>query len=269
MTKKEKELFKYIEEYYNSHPGDYMELDALIYVPVDKQFDYVGATMQNLFLAIKNNVSFTKEGNIEFLEAYKKRDFVTCRIILEDLYKHAYFAFTLSWKDAPKRLNRKILMPVRSSVGDLMYAALAAFRTDAYHLVNISNNNVSFRSYVEDINDLPLRHVKEVYADNYPLFVLFNENNLTLEYDYGDDWLFSIRKRKPVYLKNEDYPYVIVQGGNGYGIYEDNRYDLYQYICGEDVELPFNFEELDLEELKKSVNPMFVLIKNGYFGLNE
>lgn len=101
-----------------------------------------------------------------------------------------------------------------------------------------------------------------------------NNNKFIMKYDFGADYEFVIEVLDVIELKEIFYiPRVIY--GRGYGIVEDGKFILEDYLDGKPLEYPLlfiksgrfkqlDFESFDLEECNKKLKREFSKIRNAY-----
>lgn len=99
-------------------------------------------------------------------------------------------------------------------------------------------------------------------------------NKFIMKYDFGADYEFVIEVLDVIELKEIFYiPRVI--NGRGYGIVEDGKFILEDYLDGKPLEytllfiksgrfMQLDFESFDLEECKKKLKREFSKIRNAY-----
>lgn len=144
---------------------------------------------------------------------------------MADVYK-----FKVKLADLENIIWRDIEIISVSSVAKLDYAVLAAFETTVSHLFNIKYMGKQYEIVFDD--DLP----DELAID--PIRIKLNKLNLsvgdilTMEYDYGAMWEFSIELVSVTEMKRgmgKHYPYVT--DGKGKGIIEDiPSYELMEIV---------------------------------------
>lgn len=108
-----------------------------------------------------------------------------------------------------------------SSVAKLGYSILAAFESTASHLFNIRYNGKRYEIVFEE-NDFDLEPAIDPVNTKLSALKLSSGDVLTMEYDYGAGWEFSIELISITEMKRgagTHYPYVT--DGNGRGIIED------------------------------------------------
>ena len=184
-------------------------------------------------------------------------------------WENAYLAITVKSTEI-NGLTRKLLIPYRNNLSDLMYAVLGSLRTMAYHLMHIRKCGCTYVTDIEGNEDFPDFEI----ASEYYAFEILNLNNATFTYDYGEDWSFKITNRKSKYITNDrHFDDVILEDASGYGIYEDAKWMLMDYVEDNEAEyegvkikdlLGFDYYNAELEELKEDINGYFEGVKLSY-----
>ena len=269
------QLADYLFEYYNSHEEDLLDIINTLNMPFDEENEDFKefalnkslTSLMGIALIINSNIDLYAPLDDVLRNSIKKKDFEACRKILEQYFYHVFIEVSCKWVDFPTKLSRNILVPVRNTLGDLIYAVLAAFRCEGKHEAEI---NTMYKTFVP-LNDIEQTKYDRVeVADVFPILSLI-ENESLITYDFIENYDFKIKYLKAKYIKNEELSLcnVIVNKAKGYGINEDNIADLYSYL--EDpssVELPFNFDDVDIEELKELVDADFDIIRMRYYGVD-
>ena len=178
-----------------------------------------------------------------FKQVFKLRDYESAYTIAKDLFFHYFLAITVSLADHPKEVNRQLLVPIRASLGDVIYAILAAFRCDGSHLCQLFSKGYRFEPTA-------IKDEESDCADAYPSFILYDLVAPKVFYDFGEGYEFKIRMRKPKRIDGDEcWDSVILQNGKGYGIIEDSHYALDNYFEIGDFILPEDKDEIDADWL--------------------
>lgn len=145
---------------------------------------------------------------------------------MADVYK-----FKVKLKELDTIIWRDIEITSVSSVAKLGYAVLAAFGSTASHLFNIRHNGKRYEIVFED-DDFENESAIDPIKTKLSTLKLVVGDVLTMEYDYGAGWEFSIELLSIEEMKRgtgTHYPYVT--DGNGKGIIEDaSPYELADII---------------------------------------
>ncbi len=153
-----------------------------------------------------------------------------------------YYKLKIFLNNYEDRLNRTILFKYNNDLDELAFTILSIFNTLAYHLY----------SFKDDVNnyecEISLRESEEM---NYPdkdidtwLVTIdqlkIKNNKFIMKYDFGADYEFVIEVLDVIELKEIFYiPRVIY--GRGYGIVEDGKFILEDYLDGKPLEYPLLF----------------------------
>lgn len=172
-----------------------------------------------------------------------------------------------------ENINRVIEIPYMSSLADMAYIILAAFRADGSHLFMVKHKKVDYQCDRD-----------EYYGDGgfasetfLPDLKLRKNSKMRLWYDFGDDFYFTIqvmeiKKQKKAFR----FENIKILSGKGYGIWEDAHYamDLYYYDrqkfaeyiasnCWEEDYFPVH-EEFVLEQLNEKIVQESRILKHIY-----
>ncbi len=101
------------------------------------------------------------------------------------------------------------------------------------------------------------------------------DNKFMMTYDFGEDYEFVIEILEQIELK-EIYRIPRVIDGVGYGIVEDGKFILEDYLDGKPLEFPLlfikrgrhtilDFNDFDLEECNKKLKREISKIRDAYF----
>ena len=189
-----------------------------------------------------------------------------------------YYKLKISLNNYEDRLNRTILFRHDNDLDELAFTILSIFNTYAYHLYMFEDDTTKYEC------EISLREAEEM---NYPdkgketMFVTIYQlniknNKFMMTYDFGDEYEFVIEVLEQVEL-NETNRIPKVIDGVGYGILEDNKSILEDYLDGVELEYPLFFKKtgrskvtdfnyFNLEECNKRLKREISLIRNGYLG---
>ncbi len=223
---------------------------------------------------------------------YKKRLERTVAI-MADVYK-----FKVKLRELPKIMWRDIEISSTATLSELAYAVLVAFEATASHLFNIRFKGVcydiSFKDeetervlneqcknlfqeilegigvkLPEEINDIYMEPTMNPTKIKLSELKLVRGNVLNMEYDFGAEWLFSIKLTHITEMKKDTethYPYVI--DGQGKGIIEDicpfelaeiireanetgNLPKIYDAFSDEEEGVEWDYNDFDLEHCNR------------------
>lgn len=144
---------------------------------------------------------------------------------MADVYK-----FKVKLVDLENVIWRDIEITSVSSMAKLGYAVLAAFESAGSHLFNIKHKGEQYEIVFDD--DFPDEPVIDPIKTKLAKLNLAIGDILTMEYDYGVMWEFSIELVSLTEMKKgmgNHYPYVT--DGKGKGIVEDiSPYELMEIV---------------------------------------
>lgn len=169
-----------------------------------------------------------KENDIEAIYSLIKRE-----------YLYRYVRINVKSVDFPKDLKRTMLIPLRTTILEMMVAILSTLDTMGYHLLSMYKGKISFLTPIDAGGSM-----NEGYSavDNYTVSVL-SLKTMKLWYDYGEDWLFDVSFSKLEYL--DEYISLKVLKFRGRGIVEDNKEVLSDFLNHQENEF---IEEYNLNE---------------------
>ena len=276
--KKVNAFLDFIANYYDENPKELEKIAERLYGEYFEEGTAVFVTsVAMVAIALLGGYAFDDEHYSDFCKYFHLKDYKKCLEICEYLHGHAYYALTVEWNSYPKLLSRHLLVSARCNLSELMYAVMAAFRCEGYHLVDLTHKGEVFEPIYSIINSDSMSPAKP--GEIAGISLISRSAKSTVMYDFGDGWEFNIRFRKPVIITdNEEYPHVILQKGKGYGIFEDNRYILENFIEDPDFlfdgqmvknMIPFNFYDAELDDLKESIEEEFERLRFVYSGGNE
>lgn len=192
---------------------------------------------------------------------------------MADVYK-----FKVRLKNLEDIIWRDIEITSVSSVAKLGYAVLAAFEGTASHLFCIRYNGKRYEIEFEDMEfeELAIDPIKTKLSA-----LKFTVGDvLTMEYDYGAGWEFSIELISITEMKRgagTHYPYVT--DGKGKGIIEDiSSYELLEmieqidstgiipkvYDAVKDKEVEWDYRKFDIEFLNMFFKDYVARIREAY-----
>lgn len=192
---------------------------------------------------------------------------------MADVYK-----FKVKLVDFENIIWRDIEITSVSSVAKFGYAVLAAFEGTGSHLFNIKHKGKQYEIvFDDDFPDVPVIDPIKTKLSSLNLSV---GDVLTMEYDYGAMWEFSIELISVNEMKRgmgKHYPYVT--DGKGKGIIEDiSPYELmeivektnsdgtipkaYDYFL--DKEIDWNYRDFNLELCNMFFKDNVINVSCGY-----
>lgn len=173
-----------------------------------------------------------------------------------------YTKVKISFRYAPDRLYRVLLVPDDIDLGSFAHIIGEAFHVAWEHMFEFRKGNVR---YVLDTDDYIDDYFSSITAKRMDLCDLSElGQKAVFEYDFGDGWEFDVKIYKRTVEKDDDRCALILDGA-GQGVWEDNIYSLYGYFDGEvdgeskgDEEsgyyLPWNFDDKCFSDFDKPLN---------------
>ena len=192
---------------------------------------------------------------------------------MADIYK-----FKIKLEHLEDRLWRDIEVTSVSSVAKLAYAVLAAFEATASHLFNLRYKGKLYEIQFDDWSDD--EPATDPVATKLSSLGLSADDLITMEYDYGASWVFSIQLISISAMKpgtGNHYPYVT--DGQGKGIIEDTSpHELIEMIEGIDAtgklpmiydytwgrEAQWDYREFDLKYTNVFFKDRLAQIRDAY-----
>ena len=187
-----------------------------------------------------------------------------------------YFKLKILLNNYEDRLNRTILFKYDNELDELAFTVLSIFNTLAYHLYKFEDDANKYEC------EISLREAEEMgYPDKgidtclVTLDKLEMKNNkFMMTYDLGENYEFVIEILEQFELK-EIYRIPRVIDGVGYGIVEDGKSILEDYLDGKPLEYPLlfikrgrhtilDFNTFDLDECNKKLKREIAKIRNAY-----
>jgi hypothetical protein len=202
--------------------------------------DYYNKVVFNAFVRLIDKLLSDKPYDLDLAKTLKslkrKNDIESIYSLIKREYLYRYVRINVKSIDFSKDLKRIMLIPIRSTIYEMMMGVLANMDCYGEHLVSLYKKDINF---ITPIDEGRLYDCSAI--DNYTIDIL-DLKSMNLWYDYGEDWIFNITFNKLEYL--EVYvPFKILKF-RGRGILEDNKHILYDYLNLIDNEY---IEEFDLD----------------------
>lgn len=217
---------------------------------------------------------FNQDTAKKMRDAIRKKDYDSAFELVYHEYKYACVKVTMKLEYQEKKLNRQMMVPLRESISFLICACLVAFRTEGYHMANLETKGKSF-VFQNEIDESDFYFFADRYynAENCYLYQLISfTKSAIITYDYGDNWEFKTTFTNCTYFTDEE-PFITLTKGNGYGIWEDNHYFFDMFLNNEDKKddddfepnnIPFDFYDTKLDELKENFNDDVIVMHNCF-----
>ena len=192
-----------------------------------------------------------------FDSLYSSGDFLGAYNAIKDVFLHYFVALTIKVKDYEGSLSRKLLVPFRASLSDVIYATLAAFRSKGIYEAFMRKDDLYFS---------PLAFVEgdDLCSDIYPATMLYTLKGATIYYDYNETYRFSISMRKPKLVKDDFEASVLVEGAKGYGIIDGDKKPIDDYFYKNIINHDFNWANPDLEGLMEEIEERYLTIRYNF-----
>ena len=275
--KQKKDRFKdYIKSYLINHNDEFKEL--LAYKNLKKNnLSYKYLTNRLYVLRFILNPKFVDPILCDqFTEAYRVEDFGTCYEVLTYIYKYYFYEIELNYIDFPSKLNRRFMVPFRNSMEDLIISIVVLLRASGNHLSNITTGNIELITDAENVDGLLEFKDSVDYASKYQTTFLLENQFGKFYYDYADGYEFSLTVKKSIPIDDSlCMSNLIIQEANGYGIFEDNRLILNDYLKSPNAYnnyerklikdmIPFDFSNVDIDSLILKFESEYNRIKEMY-----
>lgn len=237
---------------------------------------------EELYLTTANEIDYFTKGLMEYCdsdiiidikEAYFDREFDKLFELVFDIWKNAYITYTLYLEEFPSVLRRTFQIPLRDTVGDLLLSSLATLRIEGKQYARIQVMNKQF------IMDIEKKDKDKVFASGIGLTQLLSTDDVYLVYDYVDSYVFRLKRGEIV--RNTEYHDIIIKDVVGYGIWEDNRNDFYEYIKDNEAKslynseqyirdvMPFNLYDDQAEDLINNFDEYYEEMTKSYYNKNK
>ncbi len=217
------------------------EIDKDLEIKEIEGEDYYNKVVFNAFVRLIDNLLSDKPYDLDLAKTLKslkrKDDIESIYSLIKREYLYRYVRINVKSIDFPKDLKRIMLIPIRSTIYEMMMGVLASMDCYGEHFVSLYKKDIHFVTPIDEGG------FDEYSAlDNYTIDIL-DLKSMNLWYDYGEDWIFNISFNKLEYL--EEYVPLKILKFRGSGILEDNKHILYDYLNHIDNEY---IEEFDLDD---------------------
>ena len=238
--------------------------DYFSYEDIEELYkDFAEELTQFGLMLVVTNVLEEEDYNL-LTESISNKNFKKVYELVVNHWLYSYLEVKCNWSEHPAVLNRKILVPLRYSVEELIYGILSTMRIGYGYDAVIETEKATFvlDPNIEDNDDI-------LSASYFPIANL-NENFDYMFLLYGKEleWEFKIEIGNVVKVDEEDrIKRVILLDAAGYGIYDGNINDVIRYVKDHskglvDENMECNFFDSEMEELKE-------VLQDEYFELVE
>ncbi|RIA75513.1 hypothetical protein EI71_01407 [Anaeroplasma bactoclasticum] len=201
----------------------------------------------------------------------KENDFTALTNELLYIWTHGAIPVTISWERSSKEFNRKLLIPLRASLSDIMYGALSTMRSLMSEMVYLESGDYAFVSSIEysDLDDY------SYLASDYAAYAIYNLTEPRMCYGYMDAWVFLVEaKHIRILDDNKAKEPILLLDAEGYGIFEGNQ-DNVLLALGDPMAKPndntnpkemlgVDFTKVDIEDIKANLKENFYLTQFRY-----
>ena len=238
--------------------------DYFSYEDIEELYkDFAEELTQFGLMLVVTNVLEEDDYNL-LTESISNKNFKKVYELVVNHWLYSYLEVKCNWSEHPEVLNRKILVPLRYSVEELIYGILSTMRIGYGYDAVIETEKATFvlDPNIEDNDDI-------LSASYFPIANL-NENFDYMFLLYGKEleWEFKVEIGNVVKVDEEDrIKRVILLDAAGYGIYDGNINDVIRHVKDHskglvDENMECNFFDSEMEELKE-------VLQDEYFELVE
>lgn len=253
--------------------NDYIDSDSMK-VNIEAFSEMLPAILYSLynFLSSSSYVSLVIKSSIE----EKKNDYTALTKELIHIWTHAAIPVTISWERSEKEFFRKILIPLRFNLSDIMYGALSTMRSQMSEMVYIESGEYAFVSSLEYQDGEDYTYL----ASDYASYAIYSLTTPRICYGYDDAWVFdlSINHIRILDDSKAKEPMILVDA-EGFGIFEGNQenvlksigdpmYQTKDNLKAKDM-LGVDFSKVNKEDMKENLKENFYLTQYRYEALKE
>lgn len=251
---------KIIDEYLNSESMS---------INIESFMDMLPSILYSLynFITTSNHVSESILNRI--LE--NENDYTALTEELLYIWTHAAIPLTISWERNSSEFYRRILVPLRFNLSDIMYGALSTMRSQLSEMVYIESGDYAFVSSLEYNDGDDYTYL----ASDYASYAIYSLTDARICYGYLDAWIFNISVNHIRILDdNKAHEPLILVDAKGFGIFEGNQenvllslgdpmYQTKDNIKARDM-LGVDFTKVNIEDIKANIKENFYLTQFRY-----
>ena len=264
--KKNRAIAKDIVEKYINSESMSVNLDAFI-----SMLPEILYSLYN-FISTSDYVSKIIKDDCETLE----NDYLKLTEKLIYIWTHASIPLTISWERNSNEFYRRILIPLRFNLSDIMYGALSTMRSQMSELVYLEVGEYAFVSNKEYSDQDDYTYL----ASDYASYAIYSLNDAKMCYGYMDPWIFNIKANHIRILDDSKAlePMLLIDA-KGFGIFEGNQENVLfsigdpMYQTKDNVKakemLGVDFSDTKIEDIKANLRESFYLTQYRYEAKEE
>ena len=274
------EYIAYLAKYFKENKNialevinDYINSDSMN-VDLDSFIEMLPAILYSLYNFVTSS-SYVSEVIKKRVEE-KENDYTALTNELLYIWTHASIPVTISWERSDKGFFRKILVPLRANLSDIMYGALSTMRSQLSEMVYLESGEYAFVSSLEYQDGEDYTYL----ASDYAAYAIYSLTSPRMCYGYLDAWVFDISLNHIRLLDDAKAkePLILIDA-EGFGIFEGNQENVLKAI-GDPMHqekdnidakdmLGVDFTKVNKEDIKENLKEGFFLTQYRYEALKE
>ena len=187
-----------------------------------------------------------------------------------------YYKLKVSLNGYEDRFNRILLFKQNSTLDDLAFTVLSTFNTLYYHMYSFKDDKNVYECEIS-YQEAKQYNYPDIGLQTYSITLdqlIIKNNKFLMIYDFGTNYEFVIEILEEIELK-ELYKVPRVIEGVGYGIVEDDKTSLENYLNNKKLKYPLlfiknkrppelDFNQFDVEKCNKKLMREFTVIRDAY-----
>jgi hypothetical protein len=206
----------------------------------------------------------------------KENDFTALTVELIYIWTHGAIPLTFSWERSSKEFYRRILVPIRFNLSDIMYGALSTMRSQMSEMVYLESGDYAFVSGKEYQDGDDYTYL----ASDYAAYAIYHLQDARMCYGYDDAWVFTISLNHMRILDDKlaHEPLVLIDAA-GFGIFEGNQENVLIALGDPMVKanssfnakdmLGVDFTKVNIPDIKANLKESFYLTQYTYEAKEE
>ena len=206
----------------------------------------------------------------------KENDFTALTVELIYIWTHGAIPLTFSWERSSKEFYRRILVPIRFNLSDIMYGALSTMRSQMSEMVYLESGDYAFVSGKEYQDGDDYTYL----ASDYAAYAIYHLQDARMCYGYDDAWVFTISLNHMRILDDKlaHEPLVLIDAA-GFGIFEGNQENVLIALGDPMVKanssfnakdmLGVDFTKVNIPDIKANLKESFYLTQYRYEAKEE